>query len=34
MGEFAIYASPDGLVAIAGANVEILTKSIMTRAQW
>ena len=34
MGEFAMYASPDGLVAIAGANVEILTKSIMTREQW
>lgn len=34
MGEFAMYASPDGLVAIAGANVEILTQSIMTREQW
>ena len=34
MGEFAMYASPDGLVAITGANVEILTKSIMTREQW
>ena len=34
MGEFAMYASPDGLVAIAGANVEILTKTIMTREQW
>lgn len=34
MGEFAMYASPDGLVAIAGANVEILTKSVMTREQW
>ena len=34
MGEFAMYASPDGLVAIAGANVEILTKPIMTRQQW
>lgn len=34
MGEFAMYASPDGLVAIVGANVEILTKPIMTREQW
>lgn len=34
MGEFAMYASPDGLVAIAGANVQILTKSVMTREQW
>lgn len=34
MGEFAMYASPDGLVAITGANVEILTKPIMTREQW
>ena len=34
MGEFAMYASPDGLVAVAGANVELLTKSVMTREQW
>lgn len=34
MGEFAMYASPDGLVAITGANVEILTKPILTREQW
>ena len=34
MGEFAMYASPDGLVAVTGANVEILTKPIMTREQW
>lgn len=34
LGEMAIYASADGLVGIAGANVEILTKDVMTRAQW
>jgi hypothetical protein len=34
MGEFAMYASPDGLVAITGAAVEVLTKPIMTREQW
>ena len=34
MGEMAIYASADGLVGVAGANVEILTKDVMTRAQW
>lgn len=34
MGEMAIYASADGLVGIAGANVEILTRDVMTRAQW
>lgn len=34
MGEAAIYASADGLVAISGANVELLTKGVLTRAQW
>jgi hypothetical protein len=34
MGEFAIYASPDGLVAVSGANVQLLTKPVMTREQW
>ena len=34
MGELAIYASADGLVGIAGAGVEILTKDTLTRAQW
>ena len=34
LGEMAIYASADGLVGIAGANVGILTKDAMTRAQW
>lgn len=34
MGEVAIYASADGLVAISGANVELLTKGVLTRAQW
>lgn len=34
MGEVAIYASADGLVAISGASVELLTKNVLTRAQW
>lgn len=34
MGDFGIYASPDGLVAIEGSTVKVLTEEIMTRAQW
>lgn len=34
MGEMAIYASADGLVGIAGAAVEILTRDTLTRQQW
>ena len=34
MGELAIYASADGLVGVAGASVEILTKDTLTREQW
>ena len=29
-----MYASPDGLVAIQGAGVEVVTKPVMTREQW
>ena len=34
LGEMAIYASADGLVGIAGANVEILTKDTIKREDW
>jgi hypothetical protein len=34
MGELAIYASADGLIGIAGANVEILTRDTIKREQW
>lgn len=34
MGEMAIYASADGLVGIAGAAVEILTKDTIKRENW
>lgn len=34
MGEMAIYASASGLIGIAGANVEILTKDTIKREDW
>ena len=34
MGTFGIYAGPDGLMAIAGAEVRNLTQDMLTRAQW
>lgn len=34
LGEMAIYASADGLIGIAGANVEILTKETIKREDW
>lgn len=34
MGEIAIYASADGLVAVSGANVQILTKGLMAKSHW
>lgn len=34
MGEMAIYASADGLVGVAGAAVEILTRDALKREQW
>lgn len=34
MGDFGIYASPDGLVAIEGSTVKVLTQDLLTRAQW
>ena len=34
MGSFGIYAGPDGLMAINGAEVRNLTQDMLTRAQW
>lgn len=34
MGGMAIFASPDGLVAVDSGNVVLLTESILTREQW
>jgi len=34
MGDYGMYASPDGLVAIQGAGVEVVTTPILTREQW
>lgn len=34
MGDFGIYASPDGLIAVMGAEVKVLTEETLTRAQW
>lgn len=34
MGSFGIYASPNGLVAINGAEIELVTADLLTRVQW
>jgi hypothetical protein len=34
MGEFTLYASPDGLVSIGESGAEVLTSDILTREQW
>ena len=34
MGTFGVYAGPDGLMAINGAEVRNLTQDMLTRAQW
>lgn len=34
MGPYVIYASPDGLVAVTGATVQILTQDLITPEQW
>lgn len=34
MGDFAIYASPDGLVAVGGQSAEVVTRNVMSREQW
>lgn len=34
MGEFVIYASPDGLMAIADSRAEIITASVLGKREW
>jgi len=34
MGEYAIYASPDGLVVASNSGVSLITQQIFTRDQW
>jgi hypothetical protein len=34
MGDYVIYASPDGLVAAAGPDVKVISDAVMTRDQW
>lgn len=34
MGDYAMYASPNGLIAIAGAEVKNALANVMTREQW
>tara|TARA_X000000950_G_scaffold206442_1_gene248364 strand:+ start:1178 stop:2869 length:1692 start_codon:yes stop_codon:yes gene_type:complete len=34
MGEYAIYASPDGLVLASNSGIQLITEQILTRDQW
>jgi hypothetical protein len=34
MGDFVIYASPDGLVAVSGFDAQLITEDLLTRDQW
>jgi hypothetical protein len=34
MGEFAIYASPDGLVAVSSAGAQLITKKVFSEKEW
>lgn len=34
MGEYAVYASPNGLVAVGGGSAQLLTKAIISKDQW
>ena len=34
MGEYAMYASPDGLVMVAGTEAELITDSLFSRQDW
>lgn len=34
MGDYAIYPSPDGLVAVSGGEAVLLTEELFTREQW
>lgn len=34
MGDYAIYASPNGLVSVAGGSAQLLTATMISREQW
>lgn len=34
MGEYAVYASPNGLVAVGGGSAQLLTKTMISKEQW
>jgi hypothetical protein len=34
MGDYVIYASPEGLVAVSGTDAKVVTTDVITRAQW
>lgn len=34
MGEYAVYASPNGLIAVGGGSAQLLTKEIISKEQW
>lgn len=34
MGEYAVYASPNGLVAVGGGSAQLLTKAMISNEQW
>lgn len=34
MGEYAVYASPNGLVAVGGGSAQLLTKTMISKDQW
>lgn len=34
MGEYAVYASPNGLVAVGGGSAQLLTKAMISKEQW
>lgn len=34
MGEYAVYASPNGLVAVGGGAAQLLTKTVVSKEQW
>ena len=34
MGEYVLYAGPDGLVAVSGSQAEVVTRGLISPAQW
>lgn len=34
MGEYAVYASPNGLIAVGGGSAQLLTKEVISKEQW